>query len=175
MIAFANNTDSSSTPAIAILSLGNLLSDPANDLKSLLADILKKNIRKTEVKKNRKRAGYRYIGFPSSICDIRFTPNNTTRAQPDAQRILKKSKKVEYLIIPAYVLKRNINRILTIIITKKFPLKYSVKLIFTCRFFKNKYVVKTEKETIEISIKKINHLGIYLNSLILKTFTILQA
>ncbi|WP_228421882.1 hypothetical protein [Chryseobacterium soldanellicola] len=66
------------------------------------------------------------------------------------------------------------NKILTPIIAAIFSGPYSVKLIFTFRFIKEKCEITTEKDTIETSIKKTNHLGIYLNSLILKTFPILQ-
>ncbi|GEN67389.1 hypothetical protein CRH01_19570 [Chryseobacterium rhizosphaerae] len=96
-----------------------------------MVTILKKNIRKVEIKKNKKRTGYRYTGFPSISSDIKFNPSRTIRVLPEAHTILKKSKKVEYLIIPAYVLNKNIKKILIPIITKIFSLKYSIKLIFT--------------------------------------------
>ncbi|CAD0224371.1 protein of unknown function [Chryseobacterium sp. JV274] len=71
-------------------------------------------------------------------------------------------------MIPAYVLNRSINRILTIITENIFSFWYSIKFSFTSRLFKNKYETKTEKKITEMSIKKTDHLGIYLNSLILK-------
>jgi hypothetical protein len=107
-------------------------------LKSSLVAILKKNIRKMEIKKNKKRAGYKYIGLSNTCSETKFSTSKTRRALPEDQIILKKSKKVEYLIIPAYVLNRNINKILTAIITNIFWVKYSRKFISTLRFFKKR-------------------------------------
>jgi glycerol dehydrogenase-like iron-containing ADH family enzyme len=80
-----------------------------------LVIILKKNIRKIEIKKNKNRTGYKKTGLPNISPDIKLSPSNVIRAQPEDHKILQKSKKVECLIIPAYVLNRSINRILTII------------------------------------------------------------
>nr|WP_317043603.1 MULTISPECIES: hypothetical protein [unclassified Chryseobacterium] len=130
--------------------------------------ILKKNIRKIEIKKNKNRTGYKKRGLPNASPDIKFSPSNAIRALPEDHKILQKSKKVECLMIPAYVLNRSINRILTIITENIFSFWYSIKFSFTSRLFKNKYETKTEKKITEMSIKKTDHLGIYLNSLILK-------
>ncbi|MDH5034497.1 hypothetical protein ABE425_15210 [Chryseobacterium cucumeris] len=54
-----------------------------------------------ETKKNKKRTGYKNTGLPNISSDIKFSPSKTIRALPEDHTILKKSKKVECLIIPA--------------------------------------------------------------------------
>ena len=83
---------------------------------------------------------------------------------PEDKRILNKSKKVECLTIPAYVLKTNINNKFTPINNILFSKLRLGKLTCTCNQSKNLYERNIEKNTIEISIRITIHLGIYLKS-----------